>query len=67
VALFCRGVLVIAGVGDDGDGISVGVTVFVGEAMAVLLADGVNDAKAITIEGVPVGCARLIVWQEDNR
>ncbi len=61
------GVRVYAGVGVVVGGLSVGATVFVDVTVAVLLTIGEGNATTIVGVGVPVGCARPTVWQEDNK
>jgi hypothetical protein len=61
------GVRLAAGVYVEVGGLSIGVTVVVGVALTVSLAVGrmVASDTAMSVED-PMGCARLICWQEDK-
>jgi hypothetical protein len=61
------GVLVEAGEGVVVGRFSVGITIVVDVATTVSLATGEVNSNTLIGVGVPVGCARLTGWQDDNR
>ncbi len=66
VGVFGIGVADSAGVGVALGGLSVGVNAVVGVDAIVTLADEMDGfTRAVGVE-LPVGCAKLISWQEDK-